>query len=162
MSYKHSVMSNMEDSNRPDLTPALPTPVTGPAATAIITASKNRYGPIRKTLHSTSVVKDFAGTKRAVDSLLLDGRSSVAKQVALLEKAISNDLGGAQKLSTTKLALVSIVAREMLLLDLFDQFLFGRNYLVDKRRRRLTNGTHDRIKLADSVVKHMQALEGVK
>jgi len=119
-------------------------------------------GSPRKGSHSTSVIENFKQVKKALDAITLDGRSSAARQFSSIYKRIVEDLGGEAKLSSHRAALASIVSREILLLNIFDEFLFAKGYLVDKRRRRLTGGTMDRLRLADSVCRHLQMLETMR
>jgi len=113
-------------------------------------------GPIRKTAHSTSVLKNFKDVKKLVDACSLDGRSSVAKGLERLRAELTGDLGG--DLSCQQSAIVEIVARQFLVLELLDGFLFSRGLVIDKRRRRLTPGFHDSMKLSRSIAEHLSAL----
>jgi hypothetical protein len=93
-----------------------------------------------------------------MDACALDGRSSVARELSAMRNELVNDLGGEANCSSQQLALVQIIVREYYLLELFDGFLFSKGRLIDRRRNRLTNGSLDRLKLADSIVRHMAVL----
>ena len=135
---KWFILKHMTENSEHDCTPALLAPsAEAPSVTAII-----RKESPRKSAHSTAVIADYKGVKLALDAVSLDGRSSVARQVSAVYRQL----------------VASVAAREAVLLDALDQFLVVKNSVIDRRRRRLTPGMMDHLRLADSLVRHIQTL----
>lgn len=147
-------MQDLPSNGGADFTSDTPATAGSSIAESAIT---QRRSP-RKTAHSTSVVRGFRDLKKQLDACSLDGRSSVARELSSLRDELVRDLGGESNCSSQQLALVQIIVREYLLLELFDGYLFSKRYLIDRRKRHLTNGAMDRLRLADSICRHLQAL----
>jgi hypothetical protein len=84
--------------------------------------------------------RETANLRRAVRELggcVLDGRTSLGRELAAFRTQVIADLGGPQAISTQQLALVDLTVRTKLLVDSVDTFVLSMTSPVNKRRRAL-------------------------
>ncbi len=74
------------------------------------------------------------------------------------KESLVEDLGGWDNLSTQQLALVDLVARQMLLIESVDRFVIANQAIVNERNRKLFRVMLDRQRMADSWAKYLQML----
>ena len=118
--------------------------------------------PIRQGPHSTAAIKNLKELKAALDECSIDGRTAIGRELTKLRQEFLVDQGGAENCSAQQLALVDIISRELLLLDLFDNWIFNMlvatGKLVNRKKRRLHPAVLDHQRLSDSLERHLQAL----
>ena len=86
---------------------------------------------------------------RALGTRGLDGRSTVAKQLAAWRADLIRDLGG--DVSTQEAAVIELAVRTKLLLDSVDAWLLVQPSLVNQRKRALLPVVRERQALADAL-----------
>lgn len=93
------------------------------------------------------------GLVRTVDSRTAAGRALMEWRRALLD-----DLGGEEALSTQRLALVDVATRTKLFIDSVDSWCLEQDSLLNKRRRALYPVVLERCRLADSLLRTLEAI----
>ena len=99
--------------------------------------------------------------KRAVAVLgrrAIDARTHLGRALAAWRRALVDDLGGPQKITTQQAALVDLSVRTKLLVDSVDAFLLTMPSLVNKRRRVLFPVVLQRQALARDLVHTLNVL----
>lgn len=111
-----------------------------------------------KRRKSKPIVRTYKDVKRQVHQFMLDGRSAISKQLAVVRNEIARDLGGADQLSAAQLILVDTAAKSYLLLEAVDGWLFTSGTLINKRSKTIHRGALDRMRLADSLTRQLATL----
>ena len=88
-------------------------------------------------------------TVEAIGGRLLDGRTTLAKQLAAWKADLVRDLGG--DVSTQQAAVIDLAVRTRLLLDSIDTWLLTQPSLVNARKRALVPVVRERQALADAL-----------
>jgi hypothetical protein len=107
----------------------------------------------RPRLHGLRQLKDHL---RVLTTRHLDGRSRVAVAVKRFREDLARDLGGDP--SRAQETLIETAARTWLLLASVDDWLQRQPTLVNGRKRALLPVVRERVQLADSLLRHLQAL----
>src|SRR5437870_8102778 len=95
-------------------------------------------------------------TVEAIGGRLLDGRTTLAKQLAAWKADLVRDLGG--DVSTQQAAVIDLAVRTRLLLDSIDAWLLTQPSLVNARKRALLPVVRERQALADALARYMSLL----
>ena len=95
-------------------------------------------------------------TVEALGGRLLDGRTTLAKQLAAFKADLVRDLGG--DVSTQQLAVIDLAVRTRLLLDSIDAWLLVQPSLVNQRKRALLPVVRERQSLADALARYLGQL----
>ena len=95
-------------------------------------------------------------TVEALGGRLLDGRTTLAKQLAAWRADLVRDLGS--DVSTQQAAVVDLAVRTKMLLDSIDAWLLVQPSLVNARKRALIPVVKERQALADALARYMGQL----
>lgn len=87
----------------------------------------------------------------------LDGRSSLSQSIAKYRAELLASLGGADSLSAQENTLVEMCSRDWLMLQHIDAYLFQTG-IFNKKRRQAYALTVQRMQIADSLTRRLQAL----
>ena len=104
-------------------------------------------------------VHGFYAMERVVRTLgarAIDGRSTVARQLAAWRGDLIRDVGGDP--STQQLAVIELATRTKLLLDSVDGWLLVQPSLVNARKKALLPVVRERQQLADSLARMLERL----
>lgn len=104
-------------------------------------------------------IPNLKGLKRTLAQLRteqIDQRSALAVGVRQFKDDVRSDLGG--DLTRSAEEVLEIAAREKILLDSIDAWLFRQTNLVDRRKRQVIGAVVQRTKIADSLVKKLETL----
>jgi hypothetical protein len=93
---------------------------------------------------------------RVLTTRRLDGRSRVAVAVKRFREDLAHDLGGDP--SRAQQAIIEAAARTWLLLASVDDWLQRQPSIINAKRRTLIPVVRERVQLADSLLRHLQAL----
>jgi len=88
----------------------------------------------------------------------IDGRSLGAKQLFSWRSELVSSLGGERNLTPQRKAIIETVCRTRLFLDTLDIWLMGQPSLLLVRKRTILPALRERQSLADSLLRHLQAL----
>ena len=105
------------------------------------------------------LVRGLVTLKRAVRELggrVIDGRTSVGKQLAAWRANLLCDLGG--DISTQQAAIVELAVRTKLILDSIDAWLLTQRTLVLARRKSLLPAVRERMQLSDALARYLGQL----
>lgn len=91
------------------------------------------------------------------DARRLDGRSALAQAVAECRADLLSSLGGPENLSAQEIRLVEMCAKDAIILEQVDTYLF-QNGLINRRKRTAYPLTLQRMQIADSLTRRLQAL----
>src|SRR2546427_13081948 len=95
-------------------------------------------------------------TVRTLGARAIDGRSTVAKQLAAWRADLTRDVGGDP--STQQLAVIELATRAKLLLDSVDGWLLVQPSLVNARKKALLPVVRERQQLADALARYLGQL----
>jgi hypothetical protein len=95
-------------------------------------------------------------TVEALGGRLLDGRTTLARQLAGFKADLERDLGG--DVSTQQAAVIDLAVRTKLLLDSIDAWLLVQPSLVNARKRALLPVVRERQSLADALARYLGQL----
>ena len=87
----------------------------------------------------------------------LDGRSALSQSIAKYRAELTASLGGSDNLSAQENTLVEMCSRDWLMLQHIDAYLFQTG-IFNKKRRQAYALTVQRMQLADSLTRRLQAL----
>jgi hypothetical protein len=87
----------------------------------------------------------------------LDGRSALSQSIAKYRAELLSSLGGADSLSAQENTLVEMCSRDWLMLQHIDAYLFQTG-IFNKKRRQAYALTVQRMQVADSLTRRLQAL----
>jgi hypothetical protein len=93
---------------------------------------------------------------RTFGGRVLDGRTTIARELAAWRAELVRDLGGA--VSTQQAAVIDLAVTTKLLLDSIDAWLLTQPSLVSKRRRALFPVVRERQQLADALARYLGQL----
>jgi len=93
---------------------------------------------------------------RTLGARAIDGRSTVARQLAAWRGDLIRDVGGDP--STQQLAVIELATRTKLLLDSVDGWLLVQPSLVNARKKALLPVVRERQQLADALARYMTQL----
>jgi hypothetical protein len=88
---------------------------------------------------------------RTLGARAIDGRSTVAKQLAAWRADLVRDLGG--DVSTQQAAVIDLAVKTKLLLDSIDAWLLTRPSLINTRKKALIPVVRERQTLADALAR---------
>jgi hypothetical protein len=83
----------------------------------------------------------------------LDHRTAAVKDLNAWKSSLLNDLGGAENVSTQRLAIVDVACRTWLYLNHVDCWLMQQESLINKRARKILPIVRERQQLADSLAR---------
>lgn len=121
------------------------------ATEPVATPSKNLGGRPRR--HGLRIMRD---TLRTLTTRRLDGRTAVAQATRRFKADLVRDLGGDP--SRAQHAIIETAARTWVLLSSVDDWLQRQQTIVNAKRRTLIPVVRERLQLADSLLRHLQAL----
>jgi hypothetical protein len=87
----------------------------------------------------------------------LDGRSALSQSIAKYRAELLASLGGADNLSSMEHTLVEMVSRDWIMIQHIDAYLFQTG-IFNKKRRQAYALTVQRMQIADSLTRRLQAL----
>lgn len=87
----------------------------------------------------------------------LDGRSALSQSIAKYRAELLSSLGGSDSLSAQEHTLVEMCSRDWLMIQHIDAYLFQTG-IFNKKRRQAYALTVQRMQLADSLTRRLQAL----
>lgn len=94
-------------------------------------------------------------------ALVDDALSPVERAARARRRDVLGDLGGADQVAAARVALLDAAVGSKIILDSIDRYLFGlaaRDGLVNRRDRRAFGIVADRMRIADSLARQLQAL----
>jgi len=95
-------------------------------------------------------------TVEALGGRLLDGRTTLAKQLAAWRADLVRDLGG--DVSTQQLAIIDLATKTKLMLDSIDAWMLAQRSLINARKRALIPVVRERQALADALARYLGQL----
>lgn len=119
------------------------------------TPRSGRHRPRLRPYHKHGL-STLRRTVEAIGGRLLDGRSTLAKQLAAWRADLIRDLGG--DVSTQQAAIIDLAVRTKLMLDSIDAWLLVQPSLVNLRKRALLPVVRERQSLADALARYMTQL----
>lgn len=131
---------------------------TEPAETPVPPAPKRKPGRPKLPKSKRHGLRRVRRALREHGLEAIDRRTQVGKALAELERDLIDDLGGPDALSTQRRTLVSVVVRTRCLLDSIDVWALTQDSVINKRARKLFPWVLERQRLADSLVRQLEAL----
>jgi|SRR5262245_61580945 len=95
-------------------------------------------------------------TVEALGGRLLDGRTTLAKQLAAWRADLVRDLGG--DVTTQQLAIIDLATKTKLMLDSIDAWMLAQRSLINARKRALIPVVRERQALADALARYLGQL----
>src|SRR2546426_11448704 len=127
----------------------------GESTTAPKATRSGRHRPRVRPYHKHGLTT-LRRTVEAIGGRLLDGRTTLAKQLAAWKADLVRDLGG--DVSTQQAAVIDLAVRTRLLLDSIDAWLLTQPSLVNQRKRALLPVVRERQALADALARYLAQL----
>jgi len=140
----------------PPGTGIVPLPGTSDGAGADAKPSRSgRHRPRVRPYHKHGLTT-LRRTVEAIGGRMLDGRTTLAKQLGVWRADLIRDLGG--DVSTQQAAIIDLAVKTKLLLDSIDAWLLTQPTLVNKRKKALLPVVRERQQLADSLARYLKDL----
>ncbi len=121
----------------------------------------NKRGPGAPEGNRNAEKAGLTKLKAAVKELggrVIDRRTSVGKALARWRTDLLQDLGGADVVSTQKVAVVELAVRTKLILDSLDAWLLTQPSLVLARKKTVMPAVMQRQQIADALARYMGQL----
>jgi hypothetical protein len=115
-----------------------------------------RGGQIGNQNHQTHGLTSLKRAVKVLGNRLIDGRTSIGKELARWRQDLIQDLGG--NVSTQQLAVIDIAVKNKLILDSIDAWMLAQPTLVNKRKKMLRPIVLQRQQLADGLLRCMTLL----